>query len=361
MALNNPTIQGSVSESSKKDFANENDTMQEYRDERYVTISLVSNYSNYRKANMKVMGQRTEIIGSSLKSCRVLSSNAGEVAAYFPSLIGVSESNPDFLNKVKAYLSNIQFAVTNKDVKLNVSFIYKHKKDYETIKKEEDKINADYEKVDRANITLLEEALKKKIDAINRLESSKYQYGRPENIEEYLMYRHCLLYSEVAKDTAFINSNNRIRFYIKDETKEAELQKRLIKERSVAMQNFVELNGTTEKFNAVYIAIVNSKNENLAEALMKDSITKTNTVMNFVNESPDKFNKFVNDKNIILKGFIETLILNGELVRSEFNQQILLADGSFIGANINEAVAWFENPANKKVRENLENKLELLN
>jgi len=359
MALNNPTIQGGVSESSKKDFANDND-MQQYRDERYVTISLVSNYSNYRKVNMKVMGQKTEIIGSSLKSCRILSSNAGEVAAYFPSLIGVSETNPEFLNKVKAYLSNIQFAVNNKDVQLNTSFIYNHKKDYNMIKKEEDKINAEYDKVDRANIIALEEALKKKIDAINRLESSKYQYGRPENVEQYLMYRHCLLYSEVAKDTAFINSNARIRFYIKDETKEAELQKRLIKERSIAMQNFVELNGTTEKFNAVFIAIINSKNENLAEALMKDSISKTNIVMNFVNENPDKFNKFVSDKNIILKGFIETLILNGELVRSDFNQQILLADGSFIGANINEAVAWFENPANKQVRETLKNKLELL-
>ena len=40
-----------------------------YVDKRYVTISLVHNYSNYRRVNMKVLGQRKETIGSSVRSC----------------------------------------------------------------------------------------------------------------------------------------------------------------------------------------------------------------------------------------------------------------------------------------------------
>ena len=90
---------------------NNEDLEAPYTDKRSVTISLVKNYSAYRKANMKVLGQRHEVIGSSVTSCRVLSSNKGEVDAYFPQLIGLSPSNPEFIGRVKAYLSNIQMNV----------------------------------------------------------------------------------------------------------------------------------------------------------------------------------------------------------------------------------------------------------
>lgn len=364
MALNNPTI-GSASKSSEVEKTIENKKVdtelnEEYRDERYITISSVKNYSNYRRVNFKSLGPKKETIGSSITSCRILSSNADEVAAYFPALIGISSNHPDFVTRVKSYLSNIQLTITDKDVKLNASFIYKHKSDYLKIKEEEDKINEKYDKINKANEEELRKGLNEKIDSLNRLESTKYKYGRPENVEEYLMYRHCLLYSEVAKDTVFINSNPRIRFYIKDEAKEAELQKRIIKERSVAMRNFVELDGSDEKFNAVYIAICQNRGDNLAEALLKDRTTKTNIIMNFVNENPDKFNKYFNDKNIELKAFIETLILRGELVRSDFNQQIALPDGTFVGANINEAITWFANPNNAGIKQTLQNKIDLL-
>ena len=332
---------------------------QEYVDNRKVTISLVHNYSNYRRVNMKVLGQRKEVIGSSVRSGQILSSNADEVAAYFPALVGLSPNNPEFITRVKAWLSNIQFVINENDVSLDTSFVYKHKKDYLMIKKQEDAINDAYDKVDRSNIGAIKEALKKKIDALNTLESSKYQYGHPVHLEEYLMYRHCLLYKEVAKDTALINSDSSIRFYIKDEAKEQERQKKLVQERSTAMRNFVELSASDNKFDAVYLAIAIMRNDNLAEALLKDKSVRQSIVMNFVNDSPDKFNKLVNDKNITTKAFIETLIIRGELVRSEFNQQISTADGTFIGSNMNEAVAWFENPDNKATRTAFENKLKL--
>ena len=82
-------------------------------------------------------------------------------------------------------------------------------------------------------------------------------------------------------------------------------------------------------------------------------------LIDFVNSNPDKFNKLYEDRNIKLKAFIETLIVRGELVRSDFNQQISTADGTFVGSNMNEAIAWFENPDNKDVRTAYENKLKL--
>lgn len=370
MPLNNPTTQaGGVASSPKVETPQgtnlnsaatfDEDLNKEYTDVRKVTISLVHNYSNYRRANMKVLGQRKETIGSSIRSCQILSSNAEEVATYFPALIGLSPNNPDFITRVKAWLSNIQFTINENDVSLNTSFIYNKKSDYLDIQKKEDAINAEYDKVDRANTSAIKEALKKKIDALNALESSKYKYGRPVNLEEYLMYRHCLLYNDVAKDIALINSDPSLRFYIKDEAREAEKQKKLTEQKTKAMKNFVELNGTTSKFNAVYVAMCVSRNDNLSEALLKSQNEKIAAMIDFVNSNPDKFNRFVEDKNIQIKAFIETLVTRGELVRSEFNQQLSTAEGTFIGANMNEAIAWFENPEHKDVREAYENKLKL--
>ena len=363
MNLNIPTNQGgseNVPEEKSITVATHDESLdKEYIDKRTITISLVHNYSNYRKVNMKVLGQRKETIGSSVSSCRVLASHKGEVEAYFPALIGLSPNNPDFITRVKAWLSNIQFVINEEDKSLNISFIWNKKSDYLEFKAKEDEIDEEYSRIDRANISAIKEAVKRRVEALDTLESLKYQYGHPQNLEEYLMYRHCLLYRDVAKDIALINSDPNLRFYIKDEAKEAEKQKKLTEEKMKAMRNFIELNASPSKFNAVFIAMVASRNENVSEALLKDNNEKTTMLMDYVNTAPDKFNKIFGDKNVVTKAFIETLIVRGELVRAEFNQQISTADGTFIGSNMNEAVAYFNNPNNKDIKAVYENKLKL--
>lgn len=335
------------------------DLNKEYVDKRTIIISLVHNYSNYRKVNMKVLGQRKETIGSSISSCRILSSNAGEVDAYFPALVGLSPNHADFITRVKAWLSNIQWIVNENDVPLDISFVYNTKQDYLDFKRKEDAIDEEYAKIDRNNLSAIKEAIKHRVNELNALESEKYKVGHPVNIEQYIIYRHCLLYRDVAKDTAIINSDPSIRFYIKDETKEAEKQKKLTEYRMQAMRNFIELNASPSKRNSVYIAIVASRNENVSEALIKTDAEKNAYLMDYVNTNPDKFNKFVTDKNISTRAFIETLIVRGELIRSEFNQQISTPDGTLIGSNMNGAVAFFNNPDNKDMKELFENKLKM--
>ena len=348
-----------VQEEQIANVEKDEDLNKEYVDKRTIIISLVHNYSNYRKVNMKVLGQRKETIGSSISSCRILSSNAGEVNAYFPALVGLSPNHADFTTRVKAWLSNIQWVVNENDVPLDISFVYNTKQDYLDFKSKENAIDEEYAKVDRTNLSAIKEAIKRRVNALNTLESEKYKIGHPVNIEQYIIYRHCLLYRDVAKDIALINSDPNLRFYIKDEAKEAEKQKKLTEEKMKAMRNFIELNASPSKFNAVFIAMVASRNENVSEALLKDNNEKTTMLMDYVNNAPEKFNKLFGDKNVVTKAFIETLIVRGELVRAEFNQQISTADGTFIGSNMNEAVAYFNNPNNKDIKTVYENKLKL--
>ena len=330
-----------------------------YTDKRSVTIAPVQQFSAYRRANIKSMPPRRNIIGSSISSTRILSSNKDEVEKYFPQIIGISPNNPEFVTRVKAYLSNISFNVQDAGSTLNISFTYDKKKDYLTIKEKEEKINAKRESVARNNTAAIKEAVKVWTQEINDLESEKAKYGHPDNIEEYLLYRHCLLYRDVAKDISLINSDSSLRFYIRDENKEAERAKRLVDERRKAMRNFLALESSDKKRNAVFIQMTVNNGGNIAEAMMKTPDQQVSALMTYLNDSPDKFNDLFEDKNIEMKSFIETLIARGELIRPEYNQQISTADGTFIGSNMNEAVAYFNNPTNKPVLEAMQNKYKL--
>lgn len=330
-----------------------------YTDKRSVTIAPVQQFSAYRRANIKSMPPRRNIIGSSISSTRILSSNKDEVEKYFPQIIGMSPNNPEFVTRVKAYLSNISFNVQDAGSTLNISFTYDKKKDYLTIKEKEDKINAKREAVARNNTAAIKEAVKIWTQEINDLETEKAKYGHPDNIEEYLLYRHCLLYRDVAKDISLINSDSSLRFYIKDENKEAERAKRLVDERRKAMRNFLALEASDKKRNAVFIQMTVNNGGNIAEAMLKTPDQQVSALMTYLNDSPDKFNDLFDDKNVEMKSFIETLIARGELIRPEYNQQISTADGTFIGSNMNEAVAYFNNPTNKPILEAMQNKYKL--
>ena len=330
-----------------------------YTDKRTVTIAPVQQFSAYRRANIKSMPPRRNIIGSSISSTRILSSNKDEVEKYFPQIIGISPNNPEFVTRVKAYLSNISFNVQDAGSTLNISFTYDKKKDYLTIKEKEEKINAKRESVARNNTAAIKEAVKVWTQEINDLESEKAKYGHPDNIEEYLLYRHCLLYRDVAKDISLINSDSSLRFYIRDENKEAERAKRLVDERRKAMRNFLALEASDKKRNAVFIQMTVNNGGNIAEAMMKTPDQQVSALMTYLNDSPDKFNDLFEDKNVEMKSFIEALIARGELIRPEYNQQISTADGTFIGSNMNEAVAYFNNPTNKPVLEVMQNKYKL--
>ncbi len=330
-----------------------------YTDKRSVTIAPVQQFSAYRRANIKSMPPRRNIIGSSISSTRILSSNKDEVEKYFPQIIGMSPNNPEFVTRVKAYLSNISFNVQDAGSTLNISFTYNKKKDYLTIKEKEDKINAKREAVARNNTAAIKEAVKTWTQEINDLETEKAKYGHPDNIEEYLLYRHCLLYRDIAKDISLINSDSSLRFYIKDENKEAERAKRLVDERRKAMRNFLALEASDKKRNAVFIQMTVNNGGNIAEAMLKTPDQQVSALMAYLNDSPDKFNDLFDDKNVEMKSFIEALIARGELIRPEYNQQISTADGTFIGSNMNEAVAYFNNPNNKPVLEAMQNKYKL--
>lgn len=328
-----------------------------YTEERSVTIALVKNYSLYRRVNDKTLPKRRDYIGGSVSASRVLSANKDEVETYFPNIVGLAPNNENFITRVKQYLNNIRIPVDELGKTFNVSFFYNKKADYYRIKKEEEKIEDAYLKANRQDTSKLKAALKEKISRLNVLEGTKCKLGHPIDVEEYLMYRHCLLYNDVAKDVALINSDPSIRFYFKDNQKEADKLKKFRIELNKAKVNYVQCLGDDDLFDAIYIQYCVINGLPIISSLTEDIIERQNKLDKFSTEEPVKFNKLCSDKNVRLMAVIEKLIARGELVRSEFNQNITTVDGEFIGANMKEAVAWFNNPNNSSVVNAFHNRL----
>ena len=328
-----------------------------YVDRRSVTISLVANYSLYRKVNDKTLPKRRDVIGSSIRSSRTMSANKAEIEAYFPNIVGLAPNNENFITRVKAWLNNISVPVDELGKTFDTSFRYNRKRDYLMFKAKEDKINEEFASVNRQDINALREALERKIEDLTLLESEKHKFGNPINVADYLMYRHCLLYKDVAKDSAFINSDPSIRFYFKDDKREADLQAKMRLELNNAKSNYVKIVGNSELFNAVFTQYCVANNIPVTVGANMSEIDKQNHLDKYSIQEPVKFNKICNDKDLVTKAFIENLIARNELNRATHNQNITTFDGEFIGANIKEAVAWFKNPANSARVDAWKNKL----
>lgn len=346
-----------IEKSADREDLSEN---QPYTDIRFITIMLVKNTSLYRKANDKVLPKRIDYIGSCFNSSKVISANQEEVNAYFPNLVGLSPNDPSFMLRVKQYLNNIRIPVDELGKTFDISFYYYHKKDYYKFKAKEEAIEEAYQKAPRRGDIEIKAAIKAKVNALNLLESQKHKVGYPINVEDYLMYRHCLLYHSVAKDMSIINSDTSIRFYFKDDKKEADKLRKYRLEVNKAKSNYVACIADSVLFEAVYIQYCVLNSLPVLTYLNRPQLDKEIDLDKFSSNEPVKFNKIVYNKDIKLMAVIEKLIARGELVRSQYSQNITTTDGELIGANTGEAIAWFKDPKNASMVAAYNHKLNLI-
>ena len=333
------------------------DLEEPYLEKRTITINIIKNLSLFRRANDKYMPRKVEYIGSSIRSSSVLTSNKQEIEYYFPSLLGVPANHDTFITRVKQYLNNFHIEVNELGKTLDISFRWNTKRDYLAFKAKEDRIEDAYKAVRRDNLVELKKALEAKIDDLNNLESTRFRYGNPINVEDYIKYRHCLLYKDVCKDPIFINSDISYRFYFKDDARELEQARKRRIEANNAKRNYLLALGDDELFRAVYIQYCVAVSQPVLTSVLKEKFEQEMELDRYSTDEPAKFNKMFNDKDLKIKAFIETLIARGEFIRATDNQNISTPAGDFIGANMKEAVLWYKNPENSKAVEAYRNKL----
>lgn len=342
---------------SSEEHKVERDLDAEFVEHSSITIALIQKFSLYRRANFNVLNKKVDYIGSSINSSRILSSNKKEIETYFPALIGIASNNENFITRVKQYLNNIRIQVDEDGRTFDTSFRYNTYRDYLKVKSEIEKVEDEYNAVDKRNEVALKKALKVKCLRLNEIETSKCSLGYPINLEDYLMYRHCLLYNDVCKEISLINSDPNYRFYFKDDNKEQERIVKLRKSKNIAKVHYIEAISDNELFDNIFVQYCSIMGLPIVQTMKLDRNVKEEYLDKFSTEEPEKFNRIFSNKNLKLVSLIEMLIARGELLRIGNSQNITTSDGTFIGANMNEAVAWFNDPANASLVNAFQNKL----
>ena len=359
-----PTSSSPVKEQESKTFAQEykeeDGLDRPYEEKKKVVIALISDIdiaSVYRKVNSEHIPDRHDNIGSSIMSVRKLMASSGEMEKYMPTLLGIAANHPDFVMRVSKWFNNIAVFVGSDGYEFDCSFNWRKKSDYIEYKRLESIIEDEYDNTDKSTPKLLKDAIKKRIDALHDLEATRYLYGMPVNVSDYLIYRHCLLYPDVAKDIQLVHFDNRVRFYIKDENKEAARAKKRQQYANQAKRNYLEIIDDKNKFKDIFVCYCAALNLNILSNLNQESAIKERMLDEYASKEPEKFNKLFNNRNIHLQALIEEAIAKGELLRSSVNHNIMTPEGNFIGGNMKEAIAYLLNPDNADFKKTLEIKI----
>lgn len=275
-----------------------------------------------RKSNNSAFGNNQEKnykLGGSTRNEDVLRGlTSEEETRYLPSIIGVSPTNVEWSKATKDYWSNISIAVPEGEgKKLNISMIY----------------NSEQESL---------------ADKDNRK-------GNPVNMNDYIVWRFCQVHGRVANNADLADNSPKIRYYLHNEREVKNQIKATLNTKMEAMKLFLEIR--QDKNLCKNILLVLAKDDAaLQTRLVEEQDLDIN--LNFVLENnPNKFIATANDKNLLVKAFIERCVNKGILIRIPNTDAYKTKDDNIIGNTTDAVIAFITSDTGKALKENLKAQL----
>lgn len=348
-------------------------------DNKYIYIKIRKRESNYGFANRKNLKKVIvrNAIGSSVSAVRSMIGNSEEQQVLMQDIISVAANSGDWNKKLSEYWNSLSIEIPEDGKKLEVGFTYdigaidkagyiksinanieheqsklktdKDLKNYidkrldsieDTFNKSIKGLNSIHNPVEREKFK--DNAYNVKYTSIAKVESERYKVGNPINALDYMLYRYCLHYSHVANDVELVAKSNNIRFYLQD--------LKSIKNQEVKS---TKLEMTKTRLLAQVMGKVQDM-ENLLYALGEKEIPSDDLgvfkkVKWYSDNHEEKFIAVAGDKNIKLVGKIEKLIAYGILHSPEGSSVIYNPTNleTPLGNTMEEAIVYFNNPANK--------------
>jgi hypothetical protein len=335
--------------------------------------------SPYAQANKDVLVEEYRAIGPTVSAITSMLANMDEQKEYMPAVLGVSASSSDWNARIAHYWNSISIDIPSSGKILEIGFDYDvdsvSKRDYvisfnrsgkgKKIETDEDAhayfqtelntINKSFEdglagarKIGnlRDQDKVVAALYKKKYDAIIKLEGHKYKFGTPINLDDYMLYRLCLLHAHVANDYSLADKSNNIRFYLHSEEEikaQKEQQIRIEKER---MEAFLDVVKSQDKVENVLYAM------GYGSFMNGTDVSDRNIKLNEISlENPTKFVRTVSNPALNTIGQIEKYITFGILNRLPNSQIIVDANNPdlIIGNTIQEAITFFKLETNKGI------------
>jgi hypothetical protein len=353
----------------------------------FVKVRNVNSSYGYANKNRLVELQINRTIGTSVTSVNKMMANAEEQKVLMPDIIAISSNSADWNKQLKDYWNSFSIDIAENGKELEIGFVYDinglDKKDYITqinkgIDKEKDKLTKDEDLkryIDKRieavihgfNINIknaqqiknslsrqktIDNAYRIKYDNIVKLESERYKVGTPINAFEYMLYRYCLVYGDVANDFSLVSKSPKIRFYLHSEEDIKKMKKAKQESDRSRTRLLLEVTDSVESMEDLLYAMGEGDNIPTDDVDLYEKIEKLS-----LSRASD-FMRFANNKDLPILGKIEKYIASGIFTRHIGSSAVFLSTDMEkpIGNNIDEVLAYFKNAANKAVVKELETK-----
>jgi len=334
----------------------------------------------FAKRNKDVLFENERKIGSSQSGVAKMITCEDEMKVLMPEILSLSSSSPLWDDRLKYYWDSLSYPVGDGGKELEIGYVYdlasdrtnrnlklfnEQLEEKDQLKTEEDVLEY-FENKERdlinaysdailalAKISESERQKEEKIAYNNRydglvsLEKNKYKFGKPIEVGDYLIYRYCLGYRDVANDIKYITKSPSIRFYLYSDNQIKEDRKRYRKVKEQAMRLYLGLVSNQEDVeNVLYVL-------GKGDLIKKSGTTETDKQELLEKEylnNMEHFIKVASDSNIKQKGRIEKLVSGGVLKRLA-NTEVVVDSGDascVLGNNLNEAVSYLANDKNKQ-------------
>jgi len=333
--------------------------------------------SSYSYANRKVLVEPPRKIGGSISSTSKMLANVEEQKEIMPDIISVSPTSPNWSELLSSYWNSISIEIPESGKELEVGFIYdiQNSSKSKYIKQINDSINSEKSKLttdndlksyidnklnkvlldfnkslkllnsitnDKAREAAKTKAYKDKYDSIVRIESERYKVGTPISPDNYMLYRYCLIYRDVANEFNLATKSPYIRFYLHSEEDIKRFKEQAYKLERSRMSAYLDTIKSVSKVENVLYAM------GFGEEIPKEDIDKYTYLDKKSKENSNKFISIATNKNLEILGLIEKYIQSNILHRLSGSQVIVdgVDSSKIIGNNVNEVVSWFSNKSN---------------
>lgn len=338
-----------VISAAKEEVITSSDGEQVYT--RSAIIMHRENYSEFRKANMAFLSDGASKIGGAIRSAERMRVNKAEMDKYMPGLIGESPLSTNYVRKFDEYFSNFAVVVPPGGKTLNTSIVFNDAKSLNMFEEANNNIlkrfAQAFDKVEEGpnKDKELDAIYKTKDDAIVLLESKIHNFGYPENIGDYILWRYCLVYRDVANDEARIAKSGNIRFYIFDKQLKAKQEEAKFAIQSNATLKYADLLTNQDELSTVLWALSNVHTIDIKTAAKGPAGNTTRSMMldKIVKVDPQGFLTMASNKDLATRAFIEKAIAHGMVNRIPNTQVVMDKEGNTIGSTLAETIVYFKN------------------
>lgn len=273
--------------------------------------------------------------GASGRNYRAYKSE-GEIKAYMPIVLGISQSDPDFYNRVEGYWESIYIPVPITGLNLDIGFELN-----EGITKEE------FDKTP---------------------EDQKYKIGVPINITHYTKYRFSLNTSQVANSyQIYLDNKNakNIRAWLENEDELKKVKRARVELEILASQAFLTVmknstlrDGILRYFEQGRSKVYNIYNETYEPFFRVDDLDVVDDELvllkDICNKCPNTFLSLVKDETLEVRSIIYKA-LDRELLKQPEGSVMILYGSDSLGNTTEEVIAYLRK--NKGLREEIDGKL----